>query len=249
MSVSIPRPPRPKIVYPDDDGEPLSENTLQFEWIVTIKEGLDTVFCDRPDVFVAGDLLWYPVEGDLKTRSAPDVMVAFGRPKGYRGSYKQWEEEGIPPQVVFEVLSPGNRIDEMLRKFRFYETFGVLEYYIIDPDAVELSGWLRSGTTLEPIPVINGWTSPKLGAQFHLRDDDLVILGPDGRRFLTYVEIAKERDQAERLRDQAERERDQEKEQRVLAEHQFDQENQRRAEAERRADDLAAKLRALGVEP
>ena len=37
------------------------------------------------------------------------AMVVFGRPKGYRGSYRQWEEGGIAPQVVFEILSPGNR--------------------------------------------------------------------------------------------------------------------------------------------
>ncbi len=87
----------------------MSDNTLQFEWIVTIKEGLEAVFRNDPQVFVAGDLLWYPVQGNPKIRTAPDVLVAFGRPKGYRGSYRQWEEGGIAPHVVFEVLSPGNR--------------------------------------------------------------------------------------------------------------------------------------------
>ena len=82
----------------------MAENTLQFQWIVTIKEGLEVVFRHDPNVFVAGDLLWYPVEGDNKTRAAPDAMVAFGRPKGYRGSYKQWEECGIAPPVVFAPL-------------------------------------------------------------------------------------------------------------------------------------------------
>jgi hypothetical protein len=53
---------------------------------VTIKENLELVFADNPEVFVAGDLLWYPVEGNNKLRIAPDVMVAFGRPKGDRGS-------------------------------------------------------------------------------------------------------------------------------------------------------------------
>ena len=66
-------------------------------------------------------------------------MVAFGRPKGYRGSYKQWEEDGIAPQVVFEILSPGNRRDEMVRKFAFYERYGVEEYYIYDPDTGDLT--------------------------------------------------------------------------------------------------------------
>ena len=34
-------PARPAIVYPDNDGQPMSDNTLQFKWIVTIEGGLD----------------------------------------------------------------------------------------------------------------------------------------------------------------------------------------------------------------
>ena len=56
-------PPRPKIAYPDSDGQPMADNTLQFRWIVTIEGGLDALFINEPNVFVAGDLLWYPVEG------------------------------------------------------------------------------------------------------------------------------------------------------------------------------------------
>jgi hypothetical protein len=43
MSVTIPGATRTKIVYPDSDGKPMADNTLQFRWIVTIKEGLDPV--------------------------------------------------------------------------------------------------------------------------------------------------------------------------------------------------------------
>src|SRR3954464_9457290 len=150
MSTSL-SPPRPTIEYPDSDGQPMADNTLQFEWIVTIKGGLEALFRDRPDVFVAGDLLWYPVEGDATIRLAPDALVVFGRPKGYRGSYRQWEEGDIAPQVVFEVLSPGNRPQEMADKFRFYDTYGVEEYYVYDPDNVVLSGWQRRGGNLQPI--------------------------------------------------------------------------------------------------
>ncbi len=45
------------IQYPESDGQPMADNTLQFQWIVLIKENLETLFRDRPDVFVAGDLL------------------------------------------------------------------------------------------------------------------------------------------------------------------------------------------------
>ncbi len=116
------------IDYPESDGQPMADNTLQYEWIGTIKYGLEALFRERNDVFITGDLLWYPVEGDNKTQAAPDAKVAFGRPKGHRRSYKQWEEGGIAPQVVFEVLSPGNTPKEMTDKLRFYQRFGVEEY-------------------------------------------------------------------------------------------------------------------------
>lgn len=210
-------PPRQNaVVYPDSDGKPMADNTLQFEWIATIKANLDILFANRPDVFVAGDLLWYPVEGDSTIRVAPDVLVAFDRPKGYRGSYRQWEENGIAPQVVFEILSPGNRLGEMLKKQAFYDIFGVEEYYIYDPNSFETVGLQRTvHGRLDPINHINGWVSPLLRIRFEVEvGTPLVIQHPDGHPFLTPLEIAQERDA---LRDRAER--------------------------------LAERLRALGVEP
>src|SRR5882762_6525221 len=114
--MSVLRTP-PAIVYPDSDGMPMADNTKQWEYIATIKGGLDSQYRDDPNVFVAGDNLWYPVQGHPEIRRAPDVYVAFGRPKGDRGSYMQWEEDGIPLTVVFEVLSPSNTPIEMNLKF------------------------------------------------------------------------------------------------------------------------------------
>ena len=54
------------IFYPETDGQPMSDNTKQYEWITTIKGNLDGIFAHRTDVFIAGDLLWYPVEGSNK---------------------------------------------------------------------------------------------------------------------------------------------------------------------------------------
>src|SRR5436309_1007065 len=121
MSIATPSLTPRTPVYPESDGKPTADNTKQFECVTTIKGGLDAQFRDHPEVFVAGDLFWYPVEGDPNTRTAPDVLVAFGRPKGHRGSYLQWKEGGQPPQVVFEIWSPGNRLGEMTRKLDFYQ--------------------------------------------------------------------------------------------------------------------------------
>ena len=240
MSTNARKPATRVVEYPDNDGRPMSENTLQFEWIVTIKEGLATLFADRADVFVAGDLLWSPLEGNTKKRTAPDAMVAFGRPQGYRGSYMQWEEAGIAPQVVFEVLSPGNRAGEMRHKFQFYQHFGVEEYYIYDPDRNTLKGWLRQDDRLVAIPAMQGWTSPKLGIRFELVADTLRLIRPDGQAFLTYLELFQDRD-AERQRADAERQRADAQEQRAdterrkaVAEGRRAEVQQLRAEAEER---------------
>src|SRR5262245_3616825 len=92
---------RNPVLYPESDGLPMAENSLQAQYIVTIHGGLDAMFRDRPDVFVAMDHFWYPVEGHPEIVTAPDVYVVFGRPKHHRGSYLQWLEENIPIQVVF----------------------------------------------------------------------------------------------------------------------------------------------------
>jgi Uma2 family endonuclease len=253
-SAQIPR--QAEVVYPDSDGQPMAENTLQFRWIVTIQGGLDALFKDDPDIFVAGDLLWYPVEGDNTTRAAPDAMVALGRPKGYRGSYRQWEEGGIAPQVVFEVRSPGNRPREMDDKRGFYEKFGVEEYYLYDPDKIRLDGWLRSGEALKAIPAMDGWVSPRLGIRFDLSGDELRILSPDGRPFATYVELAEQRDELAEQRDELAEQRDEAAEQRDEAARQRDEAARQRDEAARQRDEerrkverLEARLRALGEEP
>jgi Uma2 family endonuclease len=258
MSTII-RPAPPRVIhYPDNDGNAMAENTLQFEWIVTIEGGLAALYRNDLDVFVAGDLLWYAVEGNPKIRTAPDAMVVFGRPKGRRGSYKQWEENGIAPHVVFEVLSPGNRAGEMERKFQFYERHGVEEYYIYDPDRGDLVGWLRVDHILQEIPDMSGWTSPRLGIRFEPGDgpDNLAIIRPDGQRFLTFVELSQRAESAEELAD-AERQRADEQARLADAERQRADEQARLADAERqRADEqaqvaarLAARLRELGIDP
>ncbi len=190
-------PPKPRVfptplqdvIYPDSDGKPMADNTRQFDTIVMIQGGLAALFADRPDVFVAGDLLWYPVEGNPDIRVAPDAVVVFGRPPGYRGSYIQHQEDHIAPQVTFEVLSPSNTRGEMRDKLDFYDRYGVEEYYEYDPDRGTLKGWVRRSGRLEPIPRMEGWVSPLLGIRFSLEGTSLALYHPDGRRFETFVEL------------------------------------------------------------
>jgi Uma2 family endonuclease len=221
MNVALAGQPPFEIVYPESDGKPIADNTLQFRWIMTIQGGLDALFPPDVDVFVAGDLLWYPVEGEPTICQAPDVMVAFSRPRGDRGSYQQWKEGGVAPQIVLEILSPNNRLNELTRKFQFYERYGVQEYYVYDPDNGELFGWQRKGDRLLEISQMHGWISPLLKVRFEMAGGELNMYGPDGGRFVTYRELIEQRKQAEQAKEQAQRE----------------------------LDKLRAQLQALGVKP
>lgn len=190
MVSQLPTPINPNIFYPDTDGQPMANSTEQFDWILTIEQNLAWIYAPNPQVFVIGDLFWYPVEGKPHIVTAPDVMVVFGRPPGKRSSYKQWEEEGIPPQVVFEILSPSNTREEMEKKLLFFDRYCVEEYYIYNPHNHTMQGWLREETGLEPITELHNWVSPRLEIRFDLSGAELVIYRPNGDRFFNYLEIS-----------------------------------------------------------
>jgi len=178
-----------EIIYPSSDGKRMAENTKQYRYITMIKGGLGSLFYDNPAVLVVADLLWYPVEGSPQICAAPDTMVIFGRPKGDRMSYMQWKEGNIAPQVAFEILSPSNKPAEMARKLAFYDKYGVQEYYIYNPDEVELLGYLRNGNSLQLIETnMQGFQSPLLGIVFEIENDELHIYQAGGLPFLDYEE-------------------------------------------------------------
>ena len=238
--------------YPSSDGEPMAESTTQFRWIVTIKEGLEALFADHDDVFVAGDLLWYATKDDVHDVMAPDAMVVFGRPRGDRRSYREWSEDGVVPQVVFEVASHSNTPTEMTEKRLRYDARGVEEYYFYDPESGAFEAWIRRPDGLRPIKG-DGWTSPRLDVTFHAprRKEALTIVRPDGRRFRTFGELSRDEAAARRIaeaeRDRAERERHR----RRRAERTAVEESERaewsrlaRERAERRAEAESARAEA-----
>ena len=226
-------------LYPESDGKPMAENTLQYEWIVRLVTNLRRLLKDQV-AFVAGDLLWYPVQVDKAPApaQAPDALVVLGRPAGDRRSYKQWEEDNIPPQVVFEILSPSNTAKEMAAKQAFYSQYGVLEMFFYDPESYNFWGLVRSEAAegFQPLMTLQlPWTSPALGIRFEMTANGLVIFYPDGERFKNPSEFADERDQISQALNQTA----QELNQTTVALNQ--------ASSDR--DRAFAKLRELGIDP
>ncbi len=191
---------------------------------MAIKEGIEAMFADDNNVFVAGKLPWYPIEGEFKTRIAPDTMIVFGRPKGERNFYHQWREDGIAPQVIFEVTSLGNQVGEASDWYRFCCQHGVEEYYFYDSFNYEFRAWVRpqpDSPFLEPVDFGKPFISPRLGVRFVPEEQELRVFAPSGEQLLTFVELWQTQRSAEQRAS---------------------------AEAER-AERLAAQLRALGIDP
>lgn len=230
-----------EIIYPDSDGEPMAESTIQYTYITQIKGGCEALLKNNHQAFVAGDLLWYPVKGKPNISQAPDTMIVFGRPKGHRSSYLQWEENNIAPQIVFEIRSHNDNQTKMDNKLAFYQRYNVEEYYLFNPENNQLTGWCRIEGILTQIESMTEWISPRLGIKFQVTENGLELYTPDGEKFLDYVELyeAKERERLEKEREKLGKQLIQE--QLNSTQEQLELEKQKNAQ-------LIAKLKALGIE-
>lgn len=171
--------PTAGVVYPESDGQPIALGTAQVRWVYGLLITLEARFRTHPDVLVTAGLIWYPVEG-RRERIAPDLMVTFGRPKGDRRSYKQWEEGGVAPQVVFEAVGEAEQAGRRERQAAFYSRHGVEELYEYDTRTREFTVRLRLGGLVGAPVTGDGFVSPRLGVRFecvpgadpHVNDSD-----------------------------------------------------------------------------
>jgi len=151
---------------------------------------------------------------------------------------------------VFEILSPSNTLTELLDKSLFYERYGVQEYYVYDPDGGGLYGFVRDESGhLRRVSEMQGWVSPLLGVRFALEGGELVVVRPDGGRFVGYEELVAALEQERLLREQEQQRAEQERLLREQEQQRAEQERLLREQEQQRAERLAQRLRELGVEP
>jgi hypothetical protein len=105
-----------------------------------------------------------------------------------------------------------------------------------------MSGWIRQSGKPLPIATLDGWISPRLTIRFTQINGSLEIHRPDGRRFLSSLEL-EERAKAAETEAQVEGDRADQ------AQTRSDQEKQRADQEKQRADRLLSQLKALGIEP
>ena len=78
--------PKPSIIYPESDGQPMTESDPTRDYLIYAVEVLRQYFQSRQQVYVSGNLFIYYREGDPKAVVSPDVLVIFGVSKRQRRS-------------------------------------------------------------------------------------------------------------------------------------------------------------------
>jgi Uma2 family endonuclease len=214
----------------------------------------------------------------LRKFRGPDVLVVRDAPQRARQAWIAWEEEGRLPNVVIEFLSKSTRTFDLGGKKEIYEReIGIPEYFWFDQEPGRIGGYrLVNGVYRELEKDAQGRLySAELG--LHLvcwrgeYDGEtnwwLRWAAPDGTLLPTREEGERQeriqadserlradserlRADSERLRADSERLRaDSERARAESAEVRADSERARADEEARRSAALAARLRALGIDP
>lgn len=127
---------------------------------------LNSIWANRTDWFFGVDMAIYHTTGaNPRVPIVPDGFLSLGveRRKGgkSRKSYVVWEESGVVPTLVLEIVSltPGGEYDE---KMQIYAKLGVLYYIIYNQEY-----WQRDRhQPLEVYKLVNGTYQLQIGEPF-----------------------------------------------------------------------------------
>ena len=188
---------RMEIFYPESDGKPIVETDFHVGTILHLYAALKAFFSRQNDVVVIADMMFYFEESNPRKVIAPDVMVVRGVDNYSRRTFKLWEEK--VPDVVFEISSRGTWKEDLQKKYLLYQSLGVKEYYVFDPEYDYLKdqpliAYHLTGTSFEEMKVKRGRIfSPALGLEIVDTGTTLRLFNPETKRFLpTMEELASE---------------------------------------------------------
>jgi Uma2 family endonuclease len=220
---------------PDSDDTPV-DNELQDLIPGLLKAMLALLWSERWDWFFGVDMgVYYDPN---KPAIVPDGFLSLGVKRfigeDLRLSYVLWEENTLPI-LVLEVVSQTHRGEYSTKKEFYGKELGILYYVVYNPCR-------RKNPPLEVYRLVNGEYELQPGNPVWLPEINLGI----GRDRGIYQGIAREwlywyDEQGQRLLTPEERITE--------AEERANYEEQRRVSAEQRAQMLAEKLTALGIDP
>jgi Uma2 family endonuclease len=255
---------------PECDGQPV-DSELQERLATLLSYILAGVFKDRSDWFFGIDMgLYYnPDEPPV----APDGFLSIGvesvKSESLRPSYVLWEEKGIVPQFVLEVVSKKYRAEYTTKK-DLYQSLGVLYYIVYNP-------LRKRKNTLEVYRLVEGQYVPVIGNPVWMPEIGLGIgkerhnhqgrdrewlfwYNENNERYPTpqeqiereYQESQKAKQQSKLARKQArqaEREAQQAQQENQKAQQNVQRINEQLTLEKSRSQKLADRLRQLGIDP
>ncbi len=183
-----------EIIYPEQREDDMGETSIHIKLVTTFLQTLLLFFREREDVFLSANMNLYYEEGKPNKWYAPDLLIAFGVPNHERSSYQVWKEN-VFPQVIIEIASDKTWDNDIGKKYKDYEQFGVEEYYILDPEFAFLPAPLlafhRQGERLLSAPVNDGRIfSPRLGLEIVRTENSFRLFNPQRGEFLMTLEEA-----------------------------------------------------------
>lgn len=121
------------IYYPAELEKEIGETAFHFLLISELFHLLRIFLSSRNDVTVAANMMIYCDKNNIKRWLAPDIFVCLGVENTLRRTFKTWEE-GVFPQIVFEIASESTFEKDLGEKRLDYARLGVEEYYLLDPE-------------------------------------------------------------------------------------------------------------------
>jgi len=224
--------------------EPEMESSVHYAQLALLVSCLEWLWRDRQDFFIGANLTIYFSRQQLKKRDfrGPDLFLVKNTERRPRKSWVVWEEDGRYPDLIIELLSESTAaVDRGLKKDLYASRFHASEYFWFSPDTLEFVGHrLVDGSYVEIEPSPQGWRwSQQLSLYLGVVAEQLRYIDAAGEMIPTLDE-ATEQAQLESQQAQLEAQQAQ-----LEAQQAKVQAQQARQQAER----LAAKLRALGVDP
>ncbi len=135
-----------------DESSP--EGDRQREQIELLIACLKWHWQDRSDFYASSNLAIYFSADQVKARDLhrPDFFVVLGADPHLRKRWVVWEEGGKYPHVIIEILTSSTaEVDRNLKQQLYQDTFRTPESFWFDPDALELQGFQLMGGQYQPI--------------------------------------------------------------------------------------------------
>jgi len=245
-----PPPTQDELPFEDDQNPETERHRLQMELLI---ETLQPWLRQRQGGgYVGGNMFVYYSLSQVRHQDfrGPDVFVVLDVPPGERKSWVVWEE-GKSPDVVIELLSPSTAEDDKTRKKGIYQSrLKVAEYYWYDPfDPADFAGFELRTDGYHALTFDAGESLPSRALGLRLTRWRGEYRGTEAVWLRWLADNDEVLPSAEEEANAARQEANSAREEVNAARQEADAARREARQAREQAERLAARLRAMGIDP